>query len=93
MESSFKTVSRPESNRVPCNACTAVYHVRPDEPLSPTIYFPLCTESDLIVAPRRNDAKGQKKKFIGAASLVRREIMEILAPARFRSTHLSSIPA
>jgi len=29
MESSFKAVRRPESNRVPCNACTAVW--TPDE--------------------------------------------------------------
>jgi hypothetical protein len=31
-------------------------HFRLGEPLLPTIYCPLCTESDLIVARRRNDA-------------------------------------
>jgi hypothetical protein len=33
-------------------------HSRPGEPLSPTIYYPLSSESDLIVARTRNDAKG-----------------------------------
>ena len=36
----------------------ALVHFRPSEPLSPTIYCPHCTEGDLIVARRRNDAKG-----------------------------------
>src|SRR5215471_13640887 len=28
MESSFKAVRRPETNRVPCNACTAIWPLR-----------------------------------------------------------------
>jgi len=36
----------------------ALVHFRPSEPLSPTIYCPHCTESNLIVAHVRNDAKG-----------------------------------
>ena len=36
-----------------------ISHFRSGEPLSPTIERPFCTESDLIVARMRNEAKGQ----------------------------------
>jgi len=41
----------------------ALVHFRPSEPLSPTIYCPRCTESNLIVAHVRNDAKGPSCKI------------------------------
>jgi len=50
----YRSSPPPSRGRLPV-------HIRLNEPVLPTIWCPLCTESNLIVACMRNDAKGNRR--------------------------------